>query len=97
MLPWGSRNQSSQDLLNCPKMLHNKPAAPPGVVQSADALPMHQLYLVLKGLPGRLDAQLAQLDSVLKNDVPDLNKLPASRKLDLDSLRKRSQVSYPPL
>jgi hypothetical protein len=76
------RNQSSQDPLNYPIKLNNKLAALLGVVESADARPTAQSYDVFKDLSARLDAQIARLDGVLKTDVPALNKLLASRKLE---------------
>jgi len=75
------RNQSSQDPLNYPIKLNNKLAALEGVVESADARPTAQSYDVFKNLSRRLDAEIARLDTVLKTDLPALNKLLASRKL----------------
>jgi hypothetical protein len=68
--------------LNYPIKLNNKLAALLDVVESADARPTAQSYDVFKDLSARLDAQVARLDGVLKTDVPALNKLLASRKLE---------------
>jgi photosystem II stability/assembly factor-like uncharacterized protein len=75
------RNQSSQDPLNFPIKLNNKIAALQGVVD-ADARPTAQSYAVFKDLSGKLDRQLAQLDTLLKTDLAALNKMLQSLKLD---------------
>jgi photosystem II stability/assembly factor-like uncharacterized protein len=76
------RNQSSQDPLNYPIRLNNQLAALEEVIESADARPTTQDSDVFKDLSGRLDAQIARLDAMLKADVPAFNKLLVSRKLE---------------
>ena len=75
------RNQSSQDPLNYPIKLNNKLAALQGVIEAGDGKPTDQSYSVFKELSGRLDEQLAKLDSVLKADLPPFNKEIARKKL----------------
>ncbi len=70
-----TKNQSSQDPLNFPIRLNNKLAALGGVVDSADAAPTAQSYAVYEDLVRQIDAQLGQLDQVVKNDLPAFNKL----------------------
>jgi photosystem II stability/assembly factor-like uncharacterized protein len=75
------RNRSSQDPLNYPIKLNNKLAALQGVVEGGDGRPTEQSYTVFKELSGRLDAELAKLDAVLKTDLPAFNKEIAAKKL----------------
>jgi hypothetical protein len=70
-----TKNQSNQDPLNYPIRLNNKLAALGGVVGSADAAPTDQSYQVYEELVGRIDAQLRQLDQVMKTDLPAFNRL----------------------
>lgn len=77
------RNQSSQDPLNFPIKLNNKLAALQGVVEAGDGKPTEQSRTVFKELSGRLDAQLAKLDALVKTDVAALNKELLRRKLGL--------------
>jgi len=70
-----TKNQSSQDPLNYPIRLNNKLAALGGVVASADAAPTEQSYAVYDDLVGKIDAQLQQLDRVMKSDLPAFNQL----------------------
>ncbi|HEY9284134.1 MAG TPA: hypothetical protein VIP46_11830 [Pyrinomonadaceae bacterium] len=70
-----TKNQSNQDPLNYPIRLNNKLAALGGVVASADAAPTDQSYQVYDELVGQIDAQLRQLDQVLKTDLPAFNRL----------------------
>jgi hypothetical protein len=70
-----TKNQSSQDPLNYPIRLNNKLAALAGVVASADAAPTEQSYAVYDELVVQIDAQLAKLTQIMKNDVPAFNQL----------------------
>ncbi|MDQ2936681.1 MAG: glycosyl hydrolase [Acidobacteriota bacterium] len=70
-----TKNQSSQDPLNYPIRLNNKLAALAGVVSSADAAPTQQSYGVYDELVIQIDAQLAKLTQIMKNDVPAFNQL----------------------
>jgi hypothetical protein len=76
------RNQSSQDPLNFPIKLNDKLAGLEGVVGSADGRPTAASYDVFKDLSARLDAQMANLDGLLKTEVPAFNKLVVSKKLE---------------
>jgi hypothetical protein len=70
-----TKNQSSQDPLNYPIRLNNKLAALAGVVQSADAAPTEQSYVVYDEIVIQIDAQLAKLAQIMKTDVPAFNQL----------------------
>jgi photosystem II stability/assembly factor-like uncharacterized protein len=76
------RNRSSQDPLNFPIKLNNKLAALQGIVESGDAKPTDNSYVVFKELAGRLDQQLARLDAAVKTDVEAFNRQLRSRKLE---------------
>lgn len=76
------RNRSSQDPLNYPIKLNNKLAALQGVIEGGDGKPTEQSYTVFKELSGRLDAELAKLDAVVKTDIPVFNKEIAKKKLE---------------
>jgi hypothetical protein len=75
------RNRSSQDPLNYPIKLNNKLAALQGVVEGGDGKPTQQSYAVFKELSGRLDAELAKLDVVMKADLPPFNTEIAKKKI----------------
>ncbi len=76
------KNQSSQDPLNYPIKLNNKIAALMGVIESADHRPTRQTYEVFDELSKQLDAQLQQLNSTLKTELPRLNAAFAREKLE---------------
>ena len=76
------RNRSSQDPLNYPIRLNNKLAALQGIVEIGDYKPTDQSYGVFKELSGRLDTQLAQLDSLARTDLAALNRMLAKKKLE---------------
>lgn len=67
------QNRSPQDPLNFPIRLNNKLAALTGVVESADAKPTAQSYLVFDQLSNLLQAQLDQLARIVEQDVPAFN------------------------
>ncbi|GAA3999996.1 WD40/YVTN/BNR-like repeat-containing protein [Sphingomonas humi] len=67
------RNRSRQDPLNYPIMLNNKLAALGEVVESAEAAPTQQSYVVFADLSQRLDRELAALDQLLAAELPRLN------------------------
>jgi photosystem II stability/assembly factor-like uncharacterized protein len=69
------RNRSSQDPLNYPIRLNNKLAALQNIVESGDARPTSQSYAVFKELSGRLEKELARLESLVHNDLGALNNL----------------------
>ena len=68
------RLRSGQDPLNYPIRLNNKLAALQGTVESGDARPTDQAHAVFKALSGRLDEQLARLDTLVETDVAAFNK-----------------------
>jgi photosystem II stability/assembly factor-like uncharacterized protein len=70
-----TKNQSSQDPLNFPIRLNNKLAALARVVDSADAAPTDQSYVVHDDLAGRIDAELARLRQALSTDLESFNRL----------------------
>ena len=76
------QNRSSQDPLNYPIRLNNKLAALQGIVEMGDNKPTDQAYGVFKELSGRLDTQLAQLESLAKTELAALNTMLAKKKLD---------------
>jgi hypothetical protein len=76
------RNRSSQDPLNFPIRLNNKLAALQGIVETGDYRPTDQSYAVFKDLSARLDAQLAQMETLVRIELPVFNKLLASKKLE---------------
>ena len=60
------KNQSSQDPLNFPIRLNNKLSALAGVVASADGAPTASSYQVYDDIAGRIDVELAKLQSAWK-------------------------------
>jgi hypothetical protein len=68
------RLRSGQDPLNYPIRLNNKLAALQGTVESGDYRPTDQSFAVFKELSGRLDKQLARLDTLIKIDLTRVNK-----------------------
>jgi photosystem II stability/assembly factor-like uncharacterized protein len=70
-----TKNQSSQDPLNYPIRLNNKLAALGGTISNADSAPTDQSYAVYEDLTGKINAQLRQLEAVLKTDIPAFNAL----------------------
>jgi hypothetical protein len=74
-----TKNQSSQDPLNFPIRLNNKLAALAGAVDGADAAPTDQSYAVYDDLAAKIDAQLAALAQVLKDDLARFNRLVRER------------------
>jgi photosystem II stability/assembly factor-like uncharacterized protein len=76
------RNRSGQDPLNFPIKLNNKLAALAGSVERGDGKPTAASYEVFKLLDGKLSEEKARLDTILKTDLPLLNKLLVDRRLD---------------
>jgi photosystem II stability/assembly factor-like uncharacterized protein len=70
-----TKNQSNQDPLNYPIKLNNKLAALGGVVAANDTAPTSQSQMVFEELATRVNAQLALLDRLLKEDLARFNKL----------------------
>jgi photosystem II stability/assembly factor-like uncharacterized protein len=70
-----TRNQSNQDPLNYPIKLNNKLAALGGVVAATDVAPTSQSTVVYEDLASGVNAQIAKLDRLLKDDLAAFNKL----------------------
>ncbi len=70
-----TKNRSSQDPLNFPIRLNNKLAALVGVVNSADAAPTAQSYVVYEEQVGLINAQLQRLEQVMNNELAAFNRL----------------------
>jgi photosystem II stability/assembly factor-like uncharacterized protein len=70
-----TKNQSSQDPLNFPIRLNNKLAAVADVVASADAAPTEQSYTVYEEQVSAINAQLQQLEQVMRVDLSKFNQL----------------------
>jgi hypothetical protein len=62
--------------------VYRTPSPEHSVVEGGDGKPTEQSYAVFKELSGRLDVQLAKLDTIVKTDVPALNKEFAKKKID---------------
>jgi photosystem II stability/assembly factor-like uncharacterized protein len=69
------KNRSSQDPLNYPIKLNNRLAALLGVVQTAEAAPTQQSYLLYEELATSINSQLASLEGVLSKDLTAFNQL----------------------
>jgi hypothetical protein len=59
------RNRSNQDPLNFPIKLNNQIAALERVIETGDAKPTDQSYVVYKELRARLEALKARLDQAM--------------------------------
>ncbi|MBA3806197.1 MAG: glycosyl hydrolase, partial [Acidobacteria bacterium] len=70
-----TKNRSSQDPLNFPIRLNNKLAAIARVVNSADAAPTAQSYVVYEEQVGLINAQLQRLEQVMSNELAAFNRL----------------------
>jgi hypothetical protein len=67
------RNRSGQDPLNFPIKINNQLAALMRVIETGDAKPTDQSYVVFKELSAQLDAIRVRLDELLKKDWPLMN------------------------
>ncbi|HEX8708007.1 MAG TPA: hypothetical protein VF723_07190, partial [Pyrinomonadaceae bacterium] len=70
-----TKNQSSQDPLNFPIRLNNKLAAVAGVVDSAETAPTEQSYTVYEEQVSKINAQLQQLEQIMRTDLAAFNQL----------------------
>ena len=68
------RNRSGQDPLNFPIKIDNQLAALFRIIETGDAKPTDQSYVVFKELSAQLDAIKAHLDQLLKNDLDQFNQ-----------------------
>ncbi|HME06156.1 MAG TPA: hypothetical protein VKG25_03865, partial [Bryobacteraceae bacterium] len=76
------RNRSNQDPLNFPIKLNNMLGALARSIETGDARPTDQSYVVFKELSDRLDAQKAKLDEALRNNLPPVNEQLKSKGLE---------------
>ena len=67
------RNRSNQDPLNFPIKINNQLGALLRIIETGDAKPTDQSYVVFKELSARLDEIRQRLDAILKNDVAQFN------------------------
>ena len=68
------RNRSNQDPLNFPIKINNQLAALMRIIETGDAKPTDQSYVVFKELSAQLDAIKQRLDALLKNDLEQFNQ-----------------------
>jgi photosystem II stability/assembly factor-like uncharacterized protein len=68
------RNRSGQDPLNFPIKINNQLAALFRIIETGDAKPTDQSYVVFKELSAELEAIKARLDQLLKNDLDQFNQ-----------------------
>ena len=94
-----TQNQSSQDPLNYPIRLNNKLTSLMSTVAVGDAPPTGGAIAVRDELAAALQSELAKLDVVWSDRVPELNAQIQSLKIDLVSVSggspKRSEPSAP--
>jgi hypothetical protein len=76
------RNRSGQDPLNFPIKLNNQIAALHRVIETGDAKPTDQSYVVFKELTARLEALKAKLDAAIKADLARFNQTLEQHKLE---------------
>jgi photosystem II stability/assembly factor-like uncharacterized protein len=72
------RNRSGQDPLNFPIKINNQLGALLRIIETGDAKPTDQSYVVFKELSQRLDAIKAHLDEILKSDLTQFNNAATS-------------------
>ncbi len=85
-----TKNRSSQDPLNFPIKLNNKLAALAGTVAGSDVSPTQQSQIVYEDLATRTNAQLTQLDKLLKDDLAAFNKLVRDQNVPAVILKSKS-------
>ena len=88
------QNRSEQDPLNYPIMLNDKLAALGSIVESSLGAPTDQAYTVHADLKRRLDSEIAALDAALASDLPALNRLLAT--VRLQPVERRPEPSVEP-
>src|SRR5580693_3364897 len=72
------RNRSDQDPLNFPIKLNNQLGALQRIVETGDAKPTDQCYVVFKELSGQLDAIKQRFDAALKSGLDAFNAAAAA-------------------
>jgi len=90
-----TQNQSPQDPLNFPIRLNNRLSSLVGVVSTGDFPPTQQSIEVRDTLIAEMDKQLAELSSILKDDINEFNSMVSKAKVpaimieqDLDESEK---------
>ena len=68
------RAKSSQDTINYPAKLNSELAALAGSISGAEGRPTMQSYTVFEELSGRVDEQLARLNTLVEQDVAAFNQ-----------------------
>src|SRR5205807_6357710 len=68
------RNRSPRDTLNFPIRLNNRIAALLRAVETGDARPTDQSYVVFKELSADLDVELGKLDDALNTELTRFNQ-----------------------
>ena len=76
-----TQNQSPQDPLNFPIRLNNRLSSLVGVVSTGDFPPTQQSIEVRDTLIAEIDKQLAELSSILKDDIRDFNSMVSKAKV----------------
>ena len=76
------KNQSNQDPLNFPIKLNNRLASLRRSVETGDARPTDGAYKVYNELSAELDAHLNTLNTVLKKELPKVNKVLGNNGID---------------
>ena len=69
------KNQSGQDPLNFPIKLNNRLASLRRSMENGDAKPTDGAYKVFKELSAELDTHLGNLNTILKKELPKVNKI----------------------
>ena len=69
------QNQSNQDPLNFPIKLNNRLASLRRSVETGDARPTNGAYKVFNELSAELDTHLGNLNTILKKELPRVNKI----------------------
>ncbi len=72
-----------QDVLAFPVMLNDKLAGIASYISGAEAKPNKNAYEAFEDLSKKIDLQLANLNLILKNDVPAFNELANSKSKDI--------------
>lgn len=77
-----TKNRSGQDPLNFPIRLNNKLAHLNSLAGSGNFPPTDQMIAFKKEITAEIDAQLAALDKIFKQDVPAFNALVKQKNID---------------
>jgi len=84
-----TKNQSRQDPLNFPIRLNNKLAAVNRIAAFGDYRPTEQAIAVKDEMSGKIDAELAKLQTILDADLPAFNKLVAESAVPAIIIKKK--------